>query len=149
MLKNVAIIFFLLLSFSTVAQNASSNFKRTTDSLKQQDNFSEFIYVQLDEFAKYPSLENLTIFERISSNLWRNPSNKSENTAQLYYYINYAYNLKQFGFINQSIIQYEKAYAIYKNDTVEFDIIEFCLKPLANNYTRLGDIERAEDVFPK
>ena len=147
MLKNVAIIFFLLLSFSTVAQNASSNFKRTTDSLKQQDNFSEFIYVQLDEFAKYPSLENLTIFERISSNLWRNPSNKSENTAQLYYYINYAYNLKQFGFINQSIIQYEKAYAIYKKDTIEFDIIEFCLKPLANNYTRLGDIERAEDVL--
>lgn len=147
MLKNVAIIFFLLLSFSTVAQNASSNFKITTDSLKQQDNFSEFIYVQLDEFAKYPSLENLTIFERISSNLWRNPSNKSENTAQLYYYINYAYNLKQFGFINQSIIQYEKAYAIYKKDTIEFDIIEFCLKPLANNYTRLGDIDRAEDVL--
>lgn len=147
MLKNAVILFLILFSFITVAQDADFNFKITVDSLKQQDDFSEFIYVQLDEFARHPSVENLAIFESISSNLWRNPSNKSENTAQLYLHINYAYNLKQFGFINQSIIQYEKAYAIYKKNNIEFDIIEFVLKPLANNYTRLGDDNRAEDIL--
>jgi len=147
MLKKVIILFLVLFSVISVAQNRVSNLKTTLDSLKQQNNFSEFIYVQLDEFAKNPSVENLIIFEKISSELWRNPSNKTENTAQLYFYINYAYNLKQFGFINQSIIQYEKAFSFYKNNNIKFDIIEFCLKPLANNYTRLGDVDRAEDIL--
>ncbi len=147
MLKKLVILFSVFISFITVAQNGNSDFKRTLDSLKQQDNLSEFIYVQLDEFAKHPSVENLTIFESISSESWRIPKNENENTAQLYYYINYAYNLKQFGFINQSIIQYEKAFSFYNNINVKFDIIEFCLKPLANNYTRLGDVDRAEDIL--
>lgn len=147
MLKKSVILFLVLFSFNTVAQNRDSNFKITLDSLIQQDNFSEFIYVQLDKFSKNASVENLTIFESISSELWRIPKNENENTAQLYYYINYAYNLKQFGFINQSIIQYEKAFSFYNNINVKFDIIEFCLKPLANNYTRLGDVDRAEDIL--
>ena len=124
MLKKFVILFSVFISFITVAQNGNSDFKRTLDSLKQQDNLSEFIYVQLDEFAKHPSVENLTIFESISSESWRIPKNENENTAQLYYYINYAYNLKQFGFINQSIIQYEKAFSFYNNINVKFDIIE-------------------------
>jgi tetratricopeptide (TPR) repeat protein len=147
MLKNVVSLFIVLFSLITVAQNVDSTFKATVDSLKKQDNFSEFIYVQLDEFAQHSTVENLTIFKAISSELWRLPKNENENTAHLYYYINYAYNLKEFGFINQSIIQYEKAFYFYKKVTVKFDIIEFCLKPLANNYTRLGDVDRAEDIL--
>lgn len=147
MLKNVVALFLVFFSFNTIAQNAESNFKSTVDSLKQQDNLLEFMYVQLDEFAKHASVENLDIFESIFANLWRNASNKSENIAQLYLYINYAYHLKQFGFVNKSIIQYENAYAIYKKEHIKFDIIEFCLKPLANNYTRLGDYDRAEDIL--
>ena len=147
MLKNVFILFLVLFSAFSLAQNTGSNLKKTLDSLKQQDNFSEFIYVQLDEFNKNASAENLSIFKNISSKLWRNPSNKTENTAQLYFYINYAYNLKQFGFINQSIVQYEKAFSIYENTQIKFDIIEYCLKPMANNYTRLGDVDRAEDIL--
>jgi len=144
MLKNIPIVFFLFFSISIVAQKSTSGF----DSLKQQNNLEEFIYAHLDEFAQNPSAENLAIFKGLSAELWRNPINEKENTAKLYFYINYAYYLKQYGFIDQSIIQYEEAYAFYvKNNIKKFDIIEFCLKPLANNYTRLGDIDRAEDII--
>lgn len=122
--------------------------KGTIDSLKQQENLAEFIYVQLDEFSKNTSIDNLFIFDQIISNLWRKPENKKEQTAKVYLHVNYGYYLKQFGFINKSIKQYEQAYSIYKtNGNIDFDIIEFCLKPLANNYTRLGEINRAEDIL--
>lgn len=144
MLKNTTTFFLLFFSVFMVAQKSTSNF----EVLKQQNNLAEFIYVHLDEFAKNPSAENLAIFENLPKKLWRNPINESENTAKLYYYVNYAYYLKQYGFIDQSIIQYEEAYAFYvKKGLKNFDIIEFCLKPLANNYTRLGDIDRAENVL--
>lgn len=144
MLKNLINFFLLFFSIIIVAQKSTLNF----DDLKQQNNLAEFIYVHLDEFAKNPSAENLAIFKILPTELWRNPINDSENTAKLYYYVNYAYYLKQYGFIDQSIIQYEEAYAFYvKNSLKKFDIIEFCLKPLANNYTRLGDIDRAENII--
>ncbi|PCH53471.1 MAG: hypothetical protein COC22_02665, partial [Flavobacteriaceae bacterium] len=146
MLKKIVILFLVFLSVISAAQNAN-NIKTKLDSLKQQDNLSEFIYVQLDEFTKNASIENLTIFKNISSKLWRNPFTNTENTAQLYFYINYAYNLKQFGFINLSIVQYEKALSFYENTQIKYNIIEYCLKPLANNYTRLGDVDRAEDIL--
>ncbi|WP_299524921.1 CHAT domain-containing protein [uncultured Lutibacter sp.] len=147
MLKNVIILFLVFFSVISVAQKTDSHLKVRLDSLKQQDNFSEFIYAQLDEYAKNPSIKNLKLFEEISTNLWRTPTNNKEKTAQLYLHINYAFYLKQFGFINQSIFQYENAFSFYKKGDIQFDIIEFCLKPLANNYTRLGDIDRAEDIL--
>ena len=141
-------LFFLLFfcNFLVSAQQ-NNNFKTTVNALKEQENYSEFIYVHLDEFVKKPSIKNLAIYKSLESNLWRNPVNKDENIAQLYFYINYAYNLKEFGFINQSINYYEKAYFHYKKNALAYNIIEYCLKPLANNYTRLGDVDRAEDIL--
>ena len=115
--------------------------------IKEQNNYSEFIYVHLDEFAKNSTIENLNIYKNLESNLWREPINNEEKVAQLYFYINYAYQLKEFGNINQSINYYEKGYSLYKQNSINYDIIEYCLKPLANNYTRLGDVDRAEDII--
>lgn len=148
MLKNVVILFLVFFSFNIVAQNAKSNFKTTLDSLKKQDNFSEYIYTHLDKFSEKPSIENLSFFTNTLSRLWRNPTTKSEYIALLYLHVNYGYYLKQYGFIDLSINQYEKAYNIYKNNRViNYNIVEFCLKPLANNYTRLGELDRAEDIL--
>jgi len=138
----------LFFSISIIAQTSILNFKALTDSLKQNDNFSEYIYIHLDEFKNQPTVNNLSLFKTLEANLWKQPSNKNEATALLYYYINYAYYLKQLGFISESVINYEKAYNCYKKHSIlNYDIIEYCLKPLANNYTRLGDVKRAEDVL--
>ncbi|REE83297.1 CHAT domain-containing protein [Lutibacter oceani] len=147
MLKKGIIAFVFLCNFLVSAQQFSDSFILSIDSLKQQNNYSEFIYVHLDEFAKNTTIESLVLYKNLESNLWRNPLNKEEKVAQLYFYINYAYQLKQFGFINESINYYEKAYSFYKRNYINYNIIEYCLKPLANNYTRLGDVDRAEDII--
>jgi CHAT domain-containing protein len=147
-LKKLGILVAFFFTFLINGQTTNSIFQTKSDSLKAADNFAEFIYVQLDAFAKNPSVQNLEVFDNISANLWRKPINQNEFTAQLYLHINNAYYLKQFGFLKQAVLQYEKAYSIYKEHHLNsFDIIEFCLKPLANNYTRLGEVDRAEDII--
>ena len=55
---------------------------------------------------------------------------------------NKAYYENQFGQTEKAISSYEKAWQIYqKNKLADYDIIEFCLKPLGNLYTVLGDYE--------
>jgi len=143
-------LFSILLFHFCILINAQNSL--LLDSLKRTDNLAEYMYVHLDAFSENPRRSNLLIFENVSKNSWRTswrtPKTKNEFIAQLYFFINYAYQLKQFGNISESIIYYEKAYDLYKKQHIEnYDIIEFCLKPLANNYTRLGDAERAEDIL--
>ncbi|MEX1383444.1 CHAT domain-containing protein [Lutibacter sp.] len=147
MLKKKLIFLFIFCNYLVSAQLQNNSFITTINALKKQNNYSEYIYVHLDEFAKNPTLQNLEIFKNLENNLWRNPINKNENTAQLYFYINYAFQLKQLGFIDESINYYEKGYSHYKKNAIDYNIIEYCLKPLANNYTRLGDSDRAEDII--
>jgi CHAT domain-containing protein len=147
MFKKWTVVLLICCNFFVSAQQSNAVFKSNIETFKQQNNYAEFIYVHLDEFAKKPSVENLNIFKNLELKLWRNPENDKENTSLLYFYINYAYQLKQFGFLNNSINYYEKGYSIYKTNQIKYDIIEFCLKPLANNYTRLGDSNRAEDIL--
>ena len=147
MLKKGIFVFAFIWNFLVSAQQYSESFISSIESLKEQNNYSEFIYVHLDEFAKNSTVENLNIYKNLESNLWREPINNEEKVAQLYFYINYAYQLKVFGNINQSINYYEKGYSLYKQNSINYDIIEYCLKPLANNYTRLGDVDRAEDII--
>ena len=147
MLKKKIIFLFIFCNYLVSAQQQNNSFVTTINALKEQNNYAEYIYVHLDEFAKNPTLQNLEIFENLENNLWRSPVNKKEQTAQLYFYINYAFQLKQLGFINESINYYEKGFSYYKKSAINYNIIEYCLKPLANNYTRLGDVNRAEDII--
>lgn len=147
MLKKKLIFLFIFCNYLVSAQQQNNSFTTTINALKEQNNYSEYIYVHLDEFAENPTLQNLEIFENLAANLWRSPKNKNEHTAQLYFYINYAFQLKQLGFVIESINYYEKGFSYYKKNSINYNIIEYCLKPLANNYTRLGDVDRAEDII--
>ncbi|HEX9152055.1 MAG TPA: CHAT domain-containing protein, partial [Flavobacterium sp.] len=61
---------------------------------------------------------------------------------------NIAFYQNYFGKTNQAILSYEKAWRIYqKNQLTEYDIIEYCLKPLGNLHTILGDYDNAENVI--
>jgi len=145
--KKSLIFLLIICGFLVSAQQQNTHFKTIVNALKAQDNYTEFIYVHLDEFAENPTVKNLDIFESLNANLWRDPINNKEYVAQLYFYINYAYQLKELGFINKSINYYEKGYAHFKKNAINYNIIEYCLKPLANNYTRLGDFDNAEDIL--
>jgi hypothetical protein len=43
---------------------------------------------------------------------------------------NKAYYENQFGKTNQAISSYEKALEVFQNKLTNYDIVEFCLKPL-------------------
>ena len=61
---------------------------------------------------------------------------------------NKAYYENQFGQTQNAISSYEKAWQIYqKHKLSNYDIIEFCLKPLGNLYTVLGDYDSAENTI--
>ena len=116
--------------------------------LQRQDNLEEFYYAYWDFFMLHPDKNRLPILDKALADAWRQPKTESERVARLHLLINKAYHLKKFNAIYPSVIAYERALAYYqKQDIKSYDITEYCLKPLANNCTRIGDYGRAEDVL--
>ena len=54
----------------------------------------------------------------------------------------------RFNDIQRAVERYEKAWSYYKtHEFNNFDIIEYCLKPLGNAYSMLGDYHSAENII--
>ena len=61
---------------------------------------------------------------------------------------NKGYYENLFGLTQNAVSSYEKAWQIYQKQKLSnYDIIEFCLKPLGNLYTVLGDYDSAENTI--
>ncbi len=108
------------------------------------------IYDAVDSFVVNPSLESLQKLDATEKNLWKNPKPKSKNEllAIVVLNCNKAYYENQFGKTNQAVSSYEKAWQIYqKNKLSNYDITEYCLKPLGNLYTIMGDYDNAENTI--
>ncbi|MBA4316814.1 MAG: hypothetical protein C0412_00285, partial [Flavobacterium sp.] len=108
------------------------------------------IYNAVDAFVANPSLESLQKLEATEKNFWKNPKPKSKNEllAIVVLNCNKAYYENQFGKTNQAISSYEKAWQIYqKHKLSNYDITEYCLKPLGNIYTIMGDYDNAENTI--
>jgi len=131
-------------------KKSDSIFRLKTSFLQKQDNLEEFLYAYWDYFMLNPSHERLFLLSKIENKVWRQPKNEDEHLARLHLWVNQGYHLKNFGKIYQSILAYENAWNYYENHPVSnYNIIDYCLKPLANNCTRIGDYSRAEDVLKR
>ena len=127
---------FLLLSQITIGQ--------ITSFLENE------IYEAVDVFVNNPSIQNLKILESAEQNFWKNPKPKTKNEllAIVVLNCNKGYFENQFGKLNKAISSYEKARQIYqKHKLSNYDIVEFCLKPLGNLYTIIGDYDNAENTI--
>ena len=108
------------------------------------------IYNAVDVFVANPSAKALQNLNQIESAFWKNskPKTKDELLAIVVLNCNKAYYENQFGQTEKAISSYEKAWQIYqKNKLSSYDIIEYCLKPLGNLYTVLGDYDSAENTI--
>lgn len=104
------------------------------------------IYYAIDVFVVNPSDENLKKLE-ISEKTFH-PKSKAEILALVILKSNKAYYQNQFGFTNKAISSYENAWQLFqKNKLSDYDITEFCLKPLGNLYTIIGDYDNAENTI--
>jgi len=108
------------------------------------------IYNAVDLFSVNPTVEGLRNLAKIESDFWKNPKPKTKNEllAIVVLNCNKAYYENQFGKINLAISSYEKGWQIYqKHQLSDYDITEYCLKPLGNLYTIIGDYDNAENTI--
>ncbi|MBW4359311.1 CHAT domain-containing protein [Flavobacterium taihuense] len=135
MLKNI--IFFYLFASLTV--------------FGQKKNLSEDItYNAIDYFVANPSQEGIKKLNTIEARFWKNQDKKSKEELMSIVVLdcNKAYFENEFGKTNQAITSYEKAWKIYQTyQLTNYDIVEYCLKPLGNLYTIIGDYDNAENTI--
>ncbi|KQX08809.1 CHAT domain-containing protein [Flavobacterium sp. Root420] len=108
------------------------------------------IYNTVDVFVAHPSAKALQNLSKIEADFWKNtaPKTKDGLLAIVVLNCNKAYYENQFGQTEKAISSYEKAWQIYqKQQLSNYDIIEYCLKPLGNLYTVLGDYDNAENTI--
>ncbi|CAA9196904.1 CHAT domain-containing protein [Flavobacterium collinsii] len=113
-------------------------------------NQEDQIYTAIDIFIAHPSAKALQDLTNTESAFWKNPKSKTkeELLAIVVLNCNKAYYENQFGKTENAITSYENAWQIYqKNKLGGYDIIEYCLKPLGNLYTVLGDYDSAENTI--
>ncbi len=106
------------------------------------------IYHTIDVFVANPSAENLQNLSKNEKEFYKKLKSKNELLALVVLNCNIAFYQNQFGNTNQAISSYEKAWQLYqKNNFKDYDIIEYCLKPLGNLYTISGDYDNAENTI--
>ncbi|WP_310557395.1 CHAT domain-containing tetratricopeptide repeat protein [Flavobacterium sp.] len=106
------------------------------------------IYESIDQLVTNPSKENLQISTNSEKIFSKSAISKPELLALTILECNKAFYENQFGKTNYAISSYEKAWQIFqKNKLKNYDIIEYCLKPLGNLYTIIGDYDNAENTI--
>jgi CHAT domain-containing protein len=108
------------------------------------------IYDAIDHFIANPAEENLHDLSLTENTFWKNskPKTKTELLAIVILNCNKAYYENQFNRTQDAISSYEKAWKTYqKYHLNNYDIVEFCLKPLGNLYTIIGDYDNAENTI--
>lgn len=127
------------------------------DDLPSQKETWRYKYLQKDSLGLY--LEKLFELtddhafyfsnkaDSLLKTLWRQPINEREQTAYLDFILNIAYHLLQQGQIPASIRWYEAGLNYQQQGKLSsYETEEFILKPLGNNYVRLGDYDKAVAV---
>ncbi len=140
-IKHLCLVCLLLQTSTLFAQ--SDDLDKKLGQFKQQNDLSNWIYEQLDEAnAKPESAVNRLL--KAQKERWRNTKTPDEHFAWLNLLSTLGYYELLDGNILGSINTYENALSFFqKHQILSYDIVEYNLKPLSNNYTRLGDYERA------
>lgn len=113
-------------------------------------NQEDKIYNAIDVFVAQPSAKALQKLSKTETDFWKNPQQKTkgELLAIVVLNCNKAYYENQFGQSQKAVLSYEKAWQIYQKYKLNnYDIIEYCLKPLGNLYTVSGDYDNAENTI--
>ena len=113
------------------------------DSLRKADNLTEWLY----SFSEYVDTDPVNLIASLAeaqSTAWRKCNTDEERLAWFSCLARQGYYFMYGGDILHSINAYEEAYRFYFDKTIPgANVLEYVLKPLGNNYTRLGDYDRA------
>ena len=130
-------------------QSLPPGLSKQLDSLRHADNLAEWLYAYRVYVYDDPA-QRISVLIDAQNTAWRPCKNEQERTEWINCLAAQGYYLLYNGNILRSIDAYEKAYGFYsEKPIVDFDLIEYVLKPLGNNYTRLGDYGRAMYIQEK
>ncbi len=121
----------------------SDDLNAKLNGFKSQNDLSNWIYEQLDEANANPN-KAVANLQKAQKERWRNTKTPDEHFAWLNLLSTLGYYELLDGNILGSINTYENALGFFQQHQIlSYDVVEYVLKPLSNNYTRLGDYERA------
>lgn len=111
-------------------------------------NLEETIYSSLESFVANPSEEKLQKLQEIEPQYSVEATSQDEQFALLSLQCNLGHYNNGFGKTQEAILQYESAWKTYKtHQLTNYDISEYCLKPLGNLYTKTGAFSNAENTI--
>lgn len=120
-------------------------------SHQENDNLGEWVYTLLSWANRKPAA-NIVGMEKEMQGVWRGPQNPDEIQAWLDLLVNKGYLWLVSGDIVASTDAYNQAFSwalAHKDIADDQLVLEHILKPLGNNYTRLGDYEQAMFIHRK
>ncbi|HYC39557.1 MAG TPA: CHAT domain-containing tetratricopeptide repeat protein [Chitinophagaceae bacterium] len=113
------------------------------DSLRGANNLLEWLYAHGDYVYEDP-VNRFALLAEARRNAWRDCRDPDECLAFFNLLTGEGYYSIVKGDILRSIDAYEEAYRFSVDKRIpDAELIEYVLKPLGNNYTRLGDYDRA------
>jgi len=115
----------------------------------QAQNLSDSIYHDLDELvSEYPSLTSINAYQLKIKKSYSHLESDEERLALLIMHCNLGFYLKEYEKHYDAIQHYQEAWSLYENyDLTNYDMIEYCLKPLGNLFTITGNFTDAENII--
>lgn len=147
----IGLSLFLLVAGITVRAQLPVELSARLAGDRAKDDLSTWIYDQLQYVAKAPA-DRSGVLVQAAGEAWRRPRTNEEVQAWLDLLTNEGYALLLAGSIVPSTDAYTAAYewARHHHDIADEGLVlETILKPLGNNYTRLGDYEQALFIHRK
>lgn len=124
-------------------QQLPAEFVLQLDSLRKADDLTGWLYSHREYVYEDPA-KRIAILTWAQANVWRDCKSDAEREEWFNCLAAQGYYLLYGGNILRSIGAYENAYRFYFDKPIPgVDVLEHVLKPLGNNYTRLGDYDRA------
>ncbi len=120
-----------------------SPFSEQVEQFRKADDLGGWLSVYR-EYVTGDAVKRIPLLDHALANTWRACRNEEERLEWFNCLATEGYYLLYSGNILRSIDAYEKAYSFYFAKPIPgADVLEYVLKPLGNNYTRLGDYDRA------
>jgi len=120
-------------------------------NLAFSQNLEEAIYTATEKFIAKKSLKSLETLSEQELLFKNQLSTKDEQLAFVFLLCNKAFYLKDLNSFNKAITSYETAWTYYNEQQLskisDYDIIEYCLKPLGNLYTKTNNYTDAENTI--
>lgn len=125
------------------------SFSHYLDSLKNADNLEEWL-ISINEYIGEDPPTRIALYNHARSKAWRKCRTSDECIAWFDLLANQGNDELIRGNILGSIDAYENAYLFSsQNNIPSSEVQSYVLRPLGNNYTRLGDLERAQFIHAK